>query len=154
MQPAVYFLNRMSELQQMKRQRAGLWANPGYSAERRDRGRRSPGESWISHTAPWTFLWLHRGSDMELFHLIAAKCPGDVGNSDNMRMDVCCICMWAILNMRVNTSQACGSHTRHPLETLTKTTLVFQSPSSPQYKASMVSGCQVIFPSSSNNDCN
>ena len=52
MQPPIYFLNRMSELQHMKRHRVGLWADTGQSTERGDPGQRAPGESWISHTAP------------------------------------------------------------------------------------------------------
>lgn len=49
---------------------------------------------------------------MELFHLIAPKCPGDVRNSDTCKW-IYCICMRAVLCMCVNTSQPSGSHIRH-----------------------------------------
>lgn len=122
MLPTVYFLNRMSELQRMKRRRAGLWANTGYRAERRDPGRRTPGESWISHTAPWTFLWTHQGSDIELFHLIAPKCPGDVGNSDNVQVDICCICMHMCVWTHHKPVDRTPGIFIHPLETHATTT--------------------------------
>lgn len=98
---------------------------------------------------------------MELFHPIAPKCPGDVGNSHNMRADPppYCICMGACLvyGCEYITSPRI---TRpgifiHPPETQATTTkkkeplhrppfLLPPAPASPPSKASMVSGRQVI----------
>ncbi len=82
---------------------------------------------------------------MELFHLIAPKCPGDVGNSDTCKW-IYCICMRAVLCICVSTSQPCGSHTKH-LHSSSRDPHNIHSVFQRAFffsKASMVSGCQVI----------
>lgn len=109
-----------------------------------DPGWRTPGESWISHTAPWTFLWTHQGSDMELFHLIAPKCPGEVGNSDYMQGGIYTVYTCGLSCVLVWIHHWPVDHTPgifiHPPETHATTTKATPPPS----KASMVSVCQVI----------
>jgi len=100
MQPAVYFLNRMSEMKHMRRQKVWSVSNTGY--------RKRPGTGSTqgvinkSHR-PWTFIWNHRGSDMELFHLIVKKCPGDVGKFRYMQVDT----------LYMHAGCLCWSHTQH-----------------------------------------
>lgn len=112
MQPAVYFLNRMSE--HAAYEKAKGWSVSQHRLQHRAERARTGSTRRVmnkSHS-PWTFLWRHWGSDMELFHLIAPKCPGDVRNSDTCKW-IYCICMRAVLCMCVNTSQPSGSHIRH-----------------------------------------
>lgn len=90
MQLAVYFLNRMSKMKRGKRQRAGLWGNAGYMQRPgTDNAERVMNKSH----GPWTFLWRHRCSDMELFHEMAQRLLRNVGISDPPKWRYC-ICGW------------------------------------------------------------
>lgn len=145
MQPTVYFLNRMGELQHVKRQRAGLWANTGYRAEQRPRmenTRRVMNKSRSPLDLPLNAPRLWHGAFSSDSTEMSRRC-GEFRL--HARGHIYCICMWAVLCMSVNTSQACGSHTRHLHSSSRDPCNNHKShPHPPPSQASMVSVCQVI----------
>lgn len=119
MQPTVYFLNRGSKLHHLRRQRDGVWTD-GFQCRAERPGTESTRRVMNKSHSLWTFLWRYHGSDTEPFHLIALKCPGDMGNSDTCKW-IYCICMQAVLccvRVHHNPVDHTSGISIHPLETL------------------------------------
>jgi len=155
MQPTVYFLNRMSALQHMKRHRAGLRCRV-----RADRpGTGSTGRLMNKSHSPWTFFWRYPGSDTEPFHPIARECPRDLEHSHTCKWIYCiCMCTVVYVSRYITTlwiTEQASSFIlwrppQRPLGISKSFSVVVEFFKSS--KACAVTRCQVSLRSSSNND--